>query len=67
MVELSLGSKLAAKVLGCIGGWTANGFGYFDHIHNDGFDTIAFAFDFGSNAWHLIPIEYIGDITIHIY
>lgn len=66
MVELRLSSQLTAKVLGRIGGWSAYRLGHFGHINDDRFNAVAFALNFGRDAWHLVPIENVGDITVNV-
>lgn len=66
MVELRLGAQLTAKVLGRIGGRSADRLGHFGHVHDDRFDAVALALDLGRDARHLVPIENIGDITVNV-
>lgn len=66
VIELSLGAQFAAKILGRIGGRTTDGLGHFGHIHDDRFNAVTLALYLGRDARHLVAIEQVGDIAIHI-
>lgn len=45
---------------------TTDSFGHLDHIHDDGFNTVAFSFHFGDKPRHLVTIESIADVSVHV-
>ena len=46
-IELGLSTQFTSEVLGCISWWSSKRPCNFHHVRNDGFDTIAFALNFG--------------------
>ena len=43
-------------------GWSRQRLSNTAEIDDDGLDTVAFAFDLGQEALHLVAIERVGDI-----
>ena len=44
--------------------WTGKGLGDATEIDDDGLNTVAFAFNLGLQALHLVAVERVGDILI---
>ena len=48
-------------------GWrTAKSLGYVRHVDHNGLDAIAFALYLGHDLGHLVPVEGIHHITVHV-
>lgn len=65
-VELCLCPELAAKVLGRVGGGTADRLRHLHHVHDDGLDAVPLALDFGLDAGHLVAIEGIAHVAVNV-
>ena len=65
-VELGLGAQLAAKVLGDVGGGTSEGPGHVHHVDQDGLDAVALALHLGLDAGHLVAVEGVLHVAVHV-
>lgn len=65
-VEQGLSAKFAAKKFGWVGWRSAKSFSHIHHVYNNSFYSIAFSLYFSNQLWHLITIEGVSDIAVHV-
>jgi len=65
-VCVGLSTELETKIFDHIGRGASQGLGNAWEIGNDCLDAVAFAFDLGLQALHLVSIEGIGDIATNV-
>lgn len=48
------------------GGRATKSFGHIHHVDNDGFDAVALALHLGHDLGHLVAVEGVHDVAVHV-